>query len=219
MGVDTLACCAVAVVTLGMYHFAWRFVEYYTPLAVTASALLWRDALPFLSWNRTRQFALGTCLAAIVAIGAWRGAQRLEHDATVYPFARYATAMRYVDEHDPKPLVLNLDWSDFQQLFYWSRNARFVAGLDGHYLMYGDLARFNAWYALARSGDQAGPAADAAAMRAREAFGPCWVVVPKNFAGDPYRNTPKALVQAAGARVVLEDDDAILLRLEGPAAK
>ncbi|HEY2627482.1 MAG TPA: hypothetical protein VGI57_00065, partial [Usitatibacter sp.] len=219
VGVDTLAFCAVAAVTLTMYHFAWRFVEYYTPLAVTASALLWRDALPHLSWNRARQFAFGTTLAALVAIGAWRGTTRLEENASLYPFERFANVMRYVDEHDPSPLVLNVNWADFQQLVYWSERGRFVAGLDGNYLLFGDLARFKAWYALSKSGETTGLAADVIATQARQAFGPCWVVVPKGFVGDPYRNTVQLLVHGAGARVALEDNDAVLLQLDAPVAK
>jgi hypothetical protein len=218
-GVDTLAACAVAAVTLAMYVFGWRFVEYYAPLAVTASALLWRDALPFLSFTRARQVALGACLTALVATGAWRGTTRLEEHASLYPFERFAHAMRYVDEHDPHPLVLNVNWADFQQMVYWSDHARFVAGLDGNYLLYGDLARFKAWYALAKSRDTTGIAGDVIATRAREVFGPCWVVIPKGFIGDPYKNTAELLMHGAGARLVLEDNDAIVLRMEAPAAK
>jgi hypothetical protein len=217
MGVDTLACCAVAAITLAMYHFAWRFVEYYTPLAVTAGALLWRDALPMLSWKRTRP-TLATALVALIAIGAWRGAERLEHNAPLYPFERFSNVMHYVDEHDPHPFVLNVLWSDFQQLVYWSDHARFAAGLDGHYLMYGDLARFKAWYALAGSATTTNLAADVIATQVRQAFGPCWVVIPKNLVGDPYKNTPELLVHGAGARVVLEDNDALLLWIDAPTS-
>jgi hypothetical protein len=202
---DTLAFCATTVAFLAMYHFAWRFVEYYVPFAVISASLLWRDALLHKPAPMALRASLGAVLAALIAWGAYHGGTRMR-EAMRYEFDGYADMMRYVDAHDARPLVFNVRWSDFQQMMFWSERARYVAGLDGHYLLYGDPRRFATWHEVS-SGQTIGRDDNARAIRA--AFGAGWAIVP--------RDKPEiaaALGRDAGATLALQTCDGWLFRLE-----
>jgi hypothetical protein len=99
LGIDTLSCLGVAAFTFAMSRFAWRFLEYYAPPAVTAAGLLWRDAARHLSWTRAKAGAVAAGLAALIAVGAYRGNERVAVSLTG-PFDAYAAMMRYVDAND-----------------------------------------------------------------------------------------------------------------------
>lgn len=205
LGVDTLACCALTIVFLAMYRFAWRFAEYYGPFAVISGALLWRDALPHLQWQLRLRGALAAGLAVLVACGAFIGAQLVDRSLT-RPFDLFRDMMSYVDAHDEKPMVLNSLWSDFQPMYYWSERARFVAGLDGRYLLYGDPERFRVWNEIS-SGVAASRTDNA--RRIRQTFGAQWVVLPRG-----HEAMAAALARDPGARLALETRDGWLYRLE-----
>lgn len=211
LGIDTLSCLGVAAVTLAMYHFAWRFLEYYAPLAVTAAGLLWRDAARHLSWTRAKAGAVAAGLAALIAVGAYRGNERVAVSLTG-PFDAYAAMMRYVDANDEHPMVFDAVWSDFQPMFFWSDRARFVSGLDGHYLLYGDPARFKVWNAII-TGRTLERTDNARVIL--ETFGARWIALPRS--DEPIART---LERDPDARLVLEDRDGWLFHIEpAPAAR
>jgi hypothetical protein len=45
-------------------------------------------------------------------------------------------------------MVFNSLWSDFMALVWWAPAFRYINGLDGHYLAYGNPARSAIWLAL-----------------------------------------------------------------------
>jgi hypothetical protein len=45
--------------------------------------------------------------------------------------------------------VFNSSWSDFMALVWWASAFRYINGLDGHYLAFGDPARFAVWISIA----------------------------------------------------------------------
>jgi hypothetical protein len=206
-GADTLAFLALTAAFLVMYHLAWRFAEYYAPFAVMTAALLWRDALRHREAGAVAMRVLAAALAGIALWGAVEGARRIR-DGSIYAFDGYATFMRHVDARDERPIVFNTRWSDFQRLFYWSGRSRFVAGLDGHYLLYGDPKRFELWYAIST-----GATLDRTdnARRIREAFGAGWVVVPRNQA--PIAN---AFARDSEATLEMESAEGWLFRIKPP---
>ena len=208
LGEDTLAACAMTLVLLAMYHFAWRFAEYYAPFAVISSALLWRDALRRRTVSRPLGATLAGALVLLVAVGAYQGATRVQSALRAHPndFDAYADMMRYVEARDAAPLVFNSRWSDFQQLVYWSDRARFVSGLDGHFLLYGDPKRFKVWYAIASGGTAE---RNDNARTIRDTFGAGWAVVPS---GDS--RLAQALLRDPDAKLALEDRNGWLFRLE-----
>jgi hypothetical protein len=211
LGEDTLAAVALAFLLLAMYRFAWRFAEYYGPFCAISAALLWRDALRGRSLARASRGALGFALAALAAVGLVQGNDRIQaaKSGDPDPFEAFAGMIAYVEAHDPAPMVFDTRWSDFQQMVYWAKNARFVAGLDGHFLLYGDPKRFQAWYAIA-TGATASRTDNA--QRIRETFGARWVVVSRDY---PF--ALPALSNDPGARLVMERPEGWLFDLRaGP---
>jgi hypothetical protein len=205
LGQDTLACCAMTLLFLAMYHFAWRFVEYYAPFAVISAGLLWRDAFRQRDLGRPGRRALALALVAALGWGFTQGFRVLS-EAARYPFEGYADMMRYIEAHDPQPLVFNTRWSDFQQMIYWSDRARYVSGLDGHYLLYGDPPRFKVWFSIAnleslQRNDNA--------RRIRETFDAGWVVVSQVQAP-----IAESLARDEGAELVMATPDGWLFRLK-----
>ena len=207
LGADTLACVAMTLTFLCMYHFAWRFVEYYAPFAVISSALLWRDARRQRDLSRQEGGALVGMLVALIAWGTFQGTARIQQGMR-FRFDAYADMMRYVDAQDAKPMVFNAHWPDFVRLFYWSERARFVSGLDGHYLLYGDPARFKLWYAIRTGAMSAGPGM---ARAIREGFGAGWVVVPPG-----HEPIAQALARDPEAKLAMRTRDGWLFRLAPP---
>lgn len=200
---ETLACLLLAAVFAAMYKTGWRFVEYSAPFAIVAAGLLWRDALRVVAWRHAVP-ALGGALAALVVLGTVVGAQRVGSGLT-HRFDAYADMMRYVDAHDDRPIVANSLWSDFQPMMFWSEKARFVAGLDGHYLLYGDLERFKAWNALAT---QAGADRDDNAATIKRVLGARWVALPAGHA-----RMAEALARDPGARLAMRTADGWLFEI------
>jgi hypothetical protein len=201
---DTLACVAMTLAFLAMYHFAWRFVEYYAPFAVISSGLLLRDANRQRAFETTERRVLAGALAALVAFGIASGMARMK-EGMRFRFDAYADMMRRVDAQDPNPMVFNTHWPDFVRLFYWSERARFVAGLDGHYLLHGDAKRFALWYAI-----RTGPMNESGNMARviRESFGAGWVVVPPG-----HEPIAQALARDPNAKLEMRTRDGWLFRL------
>jgi hypothetical protein len=170
---DTFVACILAAVFGAMTATSWRFVEYYGPFAVIASGLLWRDALRQRADSpRLRWAPLAVTLLAL-AWGIPRGAAAMQEGPSER-FDAFADFMRYVDAHDADPMVFNTRWSDFQHMVFWSRRARYVAGLDGNYLRFGDAARWGLWYAFA-TGARLDRHDNAQAIA--RTFGARWIVV------------------------------------------
>ncbi len=115
--------------------------------------------------------------------------------------------MRYVDSHDAKPMVFNTSWSDYMVLFYHSRDANFVAGMDGPYLLYGDPQRFKLWYNISNGGMH-GSANIASTIHDR--FAARWAVVARGHAG-----LAADLARDRDARLVARDDYGWLFELKG----
>ena len=170
---DTVAAWVVTAIFLAMNATAWRFVEYYAPFAIVSAGLLLRDAFAAAPAAGTLRRASAAGLVACLAWSVPHGA----HVLAIAPgerFDAFADFMRYVDANDPAPMVFNTRWSDFQHMVFWSRRARYAAGLDGNYLRYGDPRRFALWHAFA-TGERLGRHDNAAAIR--DAFGAGWIVV------------------------------------------
>ncbi len=188
LGRDTWAACIVTFVFLAMHVLVWRFVEYYAPFAIVASGLLWRDALRAAPEARWPRLAPAVVLALGLGWGIPHGIASIRN-AEPRPFDPFHDMMAYIDAHDARPMVFNTNWSDFQQMVYASPRARYVAGLDGNYLRYGDPARFKVWYEFSAGGrlDRHDNASEIA-----RTFGARWIMVnraqPKladNLALDP----------------------------------
>jgi len=204
-GADTLAFGGVTVVFLAMNAMSWRFVEYYAPFAVLAAALMWRDTnAASRAAGRTR-LAASVALAVALAWGGVHGVLAIARAQPRTPFTAYAEMVRYIEAHDPHPMVFNTRWPDFQSLVFWTTSARYVAGLDGHYLLFGDAQRFRVWYQVARgeADDR-----DDNMRRVAATFGARWAIV---AAAQP--DIAASFARDRAARLVLKDRDGWLFEL------
>ena len=170
---DTLSALMLTGVFLAMNVRSWRFVEYYAPFAVVTAGLLLRDSGWIAAARRTTKGAVAGVLSVALAIGVWTGLTTLR-DGKGERFDAFADFMRYIDAHDAKPMVFNTYWSDFQHMVFWSDRTRYVAGLDGNYLRFGDPVRFRLWYDFS-TGHRLDRHDNAAAIN--QAFGARWIVV------------------------------------------
>jgi hypothetical protein len=170
---------------------------------VISAALLWRDALRGREWRLPARL-LAAALIALIAWGAIRGAA-LVRDASIHEFDAYAAMVRYIEAHDANPMVFNTVWSDFQRMMYWSQRARFVAGLDGHYLLFGDAQRFTAWYRISNG---LTASRDDNSRAIREMFGAGWVVVAHDNPA-----VAGSLSRDAGASLEMRTRDGWLFRI------
>jgi len=204
-----IASVAVTLAFLAMYRgVAWRMGEYYAPFAILSAGLIWRDAWPVAraagrAWTPQ---APALALAAVMAVSLRQGLS-FASDVIVKPVTQYQAMMRYVDSHDPKPMVFNSSWSDYMVLFYHSRNANFVAGMDGHYLLYGDPQRFRLWYNIGNGAMHGSPNI---ASTIHDRFAARWAVVARGHAG-----LAADLARDRDARLVALDDYGWLFELKG----
>jgi hypothetical protein len=170
---ESVAAAILTTIFFVMNARSWRFVEYYAPFAVVTAALLLRDAGVASPARVSSRRLFGGALTIALAAGIWTGLGTLRHGKgeSFYAFADF---MRYVDAHDEHPLVFDTYWSDFQHMVFWSDRARYVAGLDGNYLRFGDPARFRLWYDFS-TGARLDRNDNARAIG--RAFGARWIVV------------------------------------------
>lgn len=143
---DTLMALGVALLSLGLYAHAVRFAEYYIPFAVLAAALAVRDAFP--EPGRTLRTAVAAFLAASLPVGL-AGATPPK---VMPPDHLERVSVRLNELGQGGDTVFNSSWPDFMALVWWADRFRYINGLDGHYLVYQDPARFAIWLALAGGG-------------------------------------------------------------------
>jgi hypothetical protein len=210
LGTDALAALALTALFLAMAAFAWRFLEYYAPFAVLTAALLWRDAASLAPPPWRARTLMPLLLVAGLAWGVVMGVRTLAL-APRTPFDAYADMVAYIEAHDEHPMVFNTRWPDFQSLVFWTHRARYVAGLDGHYLLFGDPARFRVWYDIARGSANG---RDDNMRRVAGTFGAHWALVARvqpaiaqSFSRDP------------AARLVLSTRDGWLFELAPGAGR
>ena len=114
------------------------------PLAVFAAGLAARDvelSFPLRRW-RTALLAAWALAAASVGVAATDRVPLMPPDYLARAGARINEIGR------PGEMVFNSLWSDFMALVWWAPAFRYINGLDGHYLAYGNPARSAIWLAL-----------------------------------------------------------------------
>lgn len=134
----------VAFLALGLQFMAVRYVEYYVPFAVLAAGLALRDALPV-----QRRRRLWTVLAGLWSVVASSVGVAAVEQVRVVPLTYLARVGEALDVLGrPGDIVFNTAWTDFTALVWRADRVRYVNGLDGHYLAYGDPARFALWITM-----------------------------------------------------------------------
>jgi hypothetical protein len=201
---ETLATLLLAALALLLYRDAMRNASYYSLFSALAAGLIWRDcAVTFVDRRRQAVATVqaGVFAAAVLVLGA-----RLLVQAPTYgpPLTRYAAIVEYLEAHVERDgIVFNADWDIFPYLFWRSDKLRYVSGLDGNYLAYGDPARFKIWYDVYLG-------LPARADTLQKAFATQWVVLPRNGNMDLIAQN---MISEPGTALVMVDDDGWLIRL------
>ena len=168
---------AATLLCLALYLKAWRFAEYFVPVAAVFTALLTRRESAATPETPSPDLWLRGLLVTVlfcVTLGGWMGLQTVSARAEFEPgkYGEIAEVLR--EKAEPGDLVFNRAWEDFVFLFWQESDLRYVTGLDPNYLAYQDPARFEVWMWI-RSIAAEEPNDPAPLIG--EMFGTRWVVV------------------------------------------
>lgn len=171
---DTQLFLAISLLFLFSLHHASRFAEYYSPFAVLTAGLLLRDA--GFPWRSLISARIATVmLTTLLVIGAWQGISAYRKPP-FFDLDQYGDVVKYIQEHGSTgDMIFNANPSDFVMLVPQLPTMRFVTGLDGTFLAYGDTKRFQIWYDLTVKTDRLKDQ-DTGKIIA-ETFGAKWAVI------------------------------------------
>lgn len=129
---------AIGFVILALWHR--RFVEYWLPFAVLASAITLAPYLAKVSWSEFKN-AIGSLwpvrllvillIFLIVMASSWNIQQVQRSLAGGVSGNKYQAAAQWLQNNSQSgDLVLNTQWDQFPQLFYWNDKNYYMVGLD-----------------------------------------------------------------------------------------
>lgn len=157
--------------TLALYISSNRFIEYYIPIAVLASAM---NLLPL--WNHLGRQAIAAIMAISFVFCSWRIAVNMDVYRSV-SHAEFTMFSEIIDTLEsrapPGTLVFNGSGDDFPLLMWQSTSFKYVNGLSSHFLAYESPIRFLNWMKIV--GYQ--PFEGDTASLILSAFGTEWVIV------------------------------------------
>jgi len=205
---ESIAFCAVTLVFLAMYkESGWRFVEYYVPFAVLTAGLIWRDAWLAAPEARPVRGAPAVVAAVCAAVALPAGVNRVTGWNHTVRLETWRPQMQYVMAHDPAPMVFDSAWWDYVVLFFQAPDAKYAAGLDGHFLKLGDPDRFRLWYSIV-SGERNDDPAIASTIHDR--FAARWAIIPRDQLA-----LGRALYASPDARLAMQTLEGWLFELKG----
>jgi hypothetical protein len=190
---------------LALFVSAWRFVEYYAPLASLTAAVLMVRQFPSRGRADWQSWLQPLAVAALVTLGAAQASRAVLSTARFDP-RDYREVTSYLSGHARTgELVVNTHWPDFPMLLWPEGHQHFVAGLDGSYLAFSDPERFLAWWHLGSQGIAGNTAVAAEVVRV---FSARWVAVNRAHTG-----LIAALERDSAARRVAESARVVLFEI------
>ncbi len=148
---------AVFLFALALRHR--RFIEYFVPFAIMAAAVTFRPLLARFSWQSFKksldnywQVKVGAVILILIVSGAFTydaiQAGKSLHDGTKSDAYRQA-AQLIAERSQPGDIVLNTQWDQFPQLWYWNPRNHYIVGLDPTFMYIHDPDRYWAWRRIA----------------------------------------------------------------------
>jgi hypothetical protein len=209
LGEETVASMLMTALLAAMHLTSYRYGVYYGLFAVLCSALLWRDSQVRIS---RPAIAIAAGCAAVIgacALFAVKAHAMLEVPVQARTMTRYARMADHLRTRTaPGDIVYNVTWDSFSYLVWQAPQLRFVAGLDGNYLAYGDPERFRIWYALL----QGAPIEGDLSKVLQQTFNTKWVIVPRSKHLDA---VAMRIIDGGDAATAVLNGDGWLIRL-GP---
>lgn len=145
----------IAVAFLGLALWHRRFIEYYIPFAVLATAVTLSPYLIRIRWTDIKNAFLGhwqfQIAAVLVSSGVvfsfgWNFNEALKalQDGTKYD-AYKGAAEAIAGASAEGDMVINTQWDQFPQLWYWSSKNNYIAGMDPTFLYLQEPEKYWQW--------------------------------------------------------------------------
>ena len=206
---DTLTLFLFSTVLLCLYLNVRRFIEYWPPFAFLFAAFALNPFLKEISLSRLRgirRYAPAAILTLLlVAAGYDTFAELFADQAASTDYRHYRGAAAYLQRHTPKDsLVFTANWADFPFLFHFNTHNRYIVGLGLHYLYLFDDRLYSHWIKIVEGKDPR------PAQSVLKQFGAQFI-----FSLKDERDFLKALDTDPDARIVYEDENARVYRIEG----
>lgn len=129
---------AIGFFVLTLWHR--RFIEYWTPFTVLATAITLSPYVRQLSWGKCKSLMVsawqvtvaGMLIVVIVVLIGFYNVQKVYLSlSSGEANNRYQNASNWlINNSTPKDLVLNTQWDQSAQLFYWNDKNYYMLGLD-----------------------------------------------------------------------------------------
>ncbi|NTU69662.1 glycosyltransferase [bacterium] len=153
ISIEGMACLIIAAVFFLLTLKSQRFLEYWTPFTILTLALLERDVgmgkkvseiLNKLFTNRRIKALKILTILLLVSIFLFSILSNKNSATTTSPYARYEKAAEWISKNTPRSsVIINQNWDDFPELFYWNDQNNYIAGLDMMFLCKYDKEKCN----------------------------------------------------------------------------
>jgi hypothetical protein len=147
---------SLGLLALTLWHR--RFIEYFVPFLVFASALTFKPYLIQISWSevKTALRFWQTRLAAIIlsaialVIFAYSFQSASKMLAQGEPVTKFESAATWLEQNSQQgEIVFNTQWDQFPQLFYWNSHNYYIVGLDPTFMYLKDRGKYWLWRKVA----------------------------------------------------------------------
>ncbi len=148
---------AVLFFVLAIWHR--RFIEYFVPFAVLASSITLAPYLMKIKWVDVKnafaqhwQFrAVAAVVTLVIATTFWWNFNQVSillNDGS--RFDAYQSAAKAISEaSQPGDMVINTQWDQFPQLWYWNSKNSYIAGMDPTFFYLQDPEKYWDWRKIA----------------------------------------------------------------------
>lgn len=142
---------------LAMQHR--RFIEYFVPFAVLASAIVFEPFFSKIEWQEVKntikkywqfRFVLLFVTITITLTFGWnfnQVASYVKQGTSSHQYEHAAQAI--AEQSNPGDMVLNTQWDQFPQLWYWNSKNYYMAGMDPTFMYLQDPVRYWQWRKIA----------------------------------------------------------------------
>ncbi len=143
---------AIGLMCLTLWHR--RFVEYWVPFAILSAAVTLQSYISAISWEsfvrvwRMWQIKIAVLLIAVIFIGFGYYTISSVEESLISgeSVQEYKEASQWLSENsEAGDIVLNTQWDQFPQLFYFNSKNYYILGLDPTFMYIHDKEKYWKW--------------------------------------------------------------------------
>lgn len=187
---------SVGFLVLALWHR--RFIEYWVPFAVIASAVTITPYLIKLSWDnfwsvlKTHWQLVAVVVALVGAVGIaiqFNTRQVVKSLAAGSSGYEYQGASDWMANHSqPGEIIFNTQWDQFPQLFYWNSHNYYIVGLDPTFMYLHNQELYWQWRKVVDDADQKWESGEQVYQIVKQEFHARFVFIEKNRNPNLYRD-------------------------------